>query len=435
MNILLTTSAAPKYSPFFTDEKRLPVGIGFLISVLRDAGHKVFFIDNFLRPSNFLETDYLIRNKIDFVGIYADTICYRDTKRMFNKIQRMREKKIWKGKIMIGGPHTSAALETIPDFVNYVVQGEGERAILDVLEGKTERVMRAKRMENLDNLPMPAWDYFVNLPYNFSAPWLSEQPVFNMNTSRGCPFDCTFCSVGSIWGKQYTCFSAQRIVEDIRYLVKKYNAKAVYFREDNFTLNKKRIIDFCNELLHKGIKVKWMCETRVDTLDRELIALMYKAGCEAFYIGVESGSQRLLDLMKKGITIEQIEEVFSWCNEIGVKTYASFVIGIPTETAEEREQTIDFSARIRATTCGFNIFVGIPKSELYQYTLDNKLYEYIDDLGLVYLKGHDSLVDKFYGGDYKRKIPRFNLFSCNTWERLFLSYLPPFAISVSKKLK
>lgn len=111
----------------------------------------------------------------------------------------MREKKIWKGKIIVGSPHTSVALETIPDFVDYVVQGEGERAILDVLEGKTEKVARAERVENLDNLPIPTWDYFANLPYNFSAPWLSGQPVFNINTSRGYPLDCTFCSVGSIW--------------------------------------------------------------------------------------------------------------------------------------------------------------------------------------------------------------------------------------------
>ncbi|MHA1713815.1 MAG: glycosyltransferase, partial [Candidatus Ranarchaeia archaeon] len=406
MNVLLCTSAAPDMTPFSVKEKRPPLGLGFLISVLRNAGHRVFFIDNYLKPSDFLETDYLIRNRIDCVGIHANTICYRDTLRMLYKLQQMREKGEWRGKIMVGGPHTAVALETIPDFVDYIVQGEGERAIIDILEGNTERVVRAERIRDLDSLPMPAWDYFAPLPYDNSVRWFRDRPVFTMNTSRGCPFNCAFCSVDSIWGKLYTYFSAERIVSDIEYLIKTYGAKGIYFREDNFTLNRKRVVDFCELLLRKGIKIKWVCETRVDTLDYELIKLMYRAGCRAYYLGVESGSQRLLDFMKKGITIEQIEQVFEWCHQIGMKTAASFIVGVPTETEEERIQTIYFAKKIKPTTTWFNVFVGIPRSELYEYVLENNLYEYIDDRGLVYLKGHDQLVDQFYGGNPCRKIPQ-----------------------------
>lgn len=125
MNILFTTSAAPEKSPFFTSEKRPPLGLGFLMSVVRNEGHRVFFIDNYLKPSNFIKEGYLQKNDIDFVGISANTICYRDTLRMFNEIQNLRKKGLWNGKIIVGGPHTSVALETIPEFVDYVVQGEG----------------------------------------------------------------------------------------------------------------------------------------------------------------------------------------------------------------------------------------------------------------------------------------------------------------------
>ena len=118
MNILLTTSAAPLTAPVSTDEKTPPLGLGFLISVLRNAGHKVFFIDNYLKPSNFLETDYLTENQIDYVGIYANTICYRGTLQMLNEMQRMREEGKWRGKIIVGGPHTLATPETIPEFVD-----------------------------------------------------------------------------------------------------------------------------------------------------------------------------------------------------------------------------------------------------------------------------------------------------------------------------
>src|SRR4030042_698671 len=184
-NVLLTTSAAPCQSPFSTSEKRPPIALGFLLAVLREAGHEVFFIANYLQPSNFLETDYLQDKKIDFVGIYATTICFRDTRRMLHRLAYLRQTGQWQGKLIRGGPHTSVALDTIPPFVDYVVQGEGEQAILDIVEGRgTERGVKCRRIQNLDDLPMPAWDYFVNLPYNWGADWFPEKPIFTMNTSR-----------------------------------------------------------------------------------------------------------------------------------------------------------------------------------------------------------------------------------------------------------
>ena len=158
---------------------------------------------------------------------------------------------------------------------------------------------------------MPSWDYFIPLPYKWTVDWFEKQPVFTMNTSRGCPFQCTFCSVGSIWGKKYTYFSAERVVSEIEYLVQHYGAKGVYFREDNFTLNKKRLESFCNLIINKDLKIHWACESRVDTLDGEILKLMYRAGARAFYFGVESGSQKILDFLKKGIKVEQIIKAHS----------------------------------------------------------------------------------------------------------------------------
>ncbi|OQY14044.1 MAG: hypothetical protein B6I30_01800 [Desulfobacteraceae bacterium 4572_187] len=405
-HVLLVTSAAPEQSPFSTTEKRPPIGIGFLISVLRNAGHNVSFIDNYLQPSNFIETDFLQKNDIEYIGIYANTICYRDTLRMLHRLEWLRQTGRWKGKIVVGGPHATVCLDTIPEFVDYVVQGEGEQAIIDIVEGRvTKRVVKYPRIKDLDELPMPAWDYFVNLPYNWGGEWFPQKPVFTMNTSRGCPFKCTFCSVGSIWGKKYTCFSAKRIVSDIEYLIEHYGAKGIYFREDNFTLNKKRLKRFCNLLLEKGIKISWACETRVNTLDREMVELMSSAGACGFYFGVESGSQRVLDFLKKDITVEQTRNAFKLCHEFGIKMAASVVVGVPTETEAELKQTIRLLKEIKPTITWFNIFVGIPNSKLYQYTIANKLYEFIDDRGLVYLKGHNDRVKTFYEGAWDADIP------------------------------
>jgi len=405
-NILLTTPAAPVQSPFSTKEKRPPIGIGFLISILRNAGHEVFFIDNYLQPSDFLQTDHLQRNRIDYVGIYANTICFRDTLRMLHKLEHLRNTHQWSGKIIVGGPHTTVAPQTIPDFVDYIVQGEGEHAICDIVEGKvTDRIVRYPRIENLDGLPMPAWDYFVDLPYTWSVDFFEDKPVFTMNTSRGCPFQCTFCSVGSIWGKKYTYFSAERIVSDIEYLIEHYGAGGIYFREDNFTLNQARLRKFCNLLIERGIKIPWVCESRVSNLSRDLVEMMSRAGVKGFYFGVESGSQRILDFLRKDITVEQIKNAFKWCQEFSIKTAASVIVGVPGETDLDLQQTHELLRKIVPTVTWFNVFVGIPDSELYCLALNNRLYQYIDDRGLVYLQEHNSNVDRYYGGSWNAYIP------------------------------
>jgi len=406
MNVLLTTSAAPAQSPFSTGEKRPPLGLGFLISVLRDAGHRVFFIDNYLKPSNFLETDYLWRHDIDVVGIYANTICFRDTRRMLWRLEYLRQTGRWQGKIMVGGPHAAVAPETIPEFVDYVVQGEGERVVLDIVEGRAAgRLLRAPRIDNLDELPPPAWDYFVHQPYHWRGDWFPGAPVFTMNTSRGCPYRCTFCSVGSIWGRQYTCFSAERLVEDIDFLVRTYGVQGIYFREDNFTVRRDRTEDFCRLLLNRGLKITWACETRVDALDRELLALMQRAGCVGLYFGVESGSPAVLERLQKGITVEQIRTAFGWCRELGLRTAASVIVGTPGETPRDLELTQALLAEIKPTVTWYNVFVGIPRSPLYDQVLRERLYEFIDDRGLVYLPGHDERVRRFYPGTWEAGVP------------------------------
>lgn len=406
MNILLTTSAAPQQTPFSTNEKRPPIGVGFLIAVLREAGHSVHFIDNYLTPSDFLETGYLQKQQIDLVGIYTNTICYRDALRMFYRLEEMRRNGVWNGIIVAGGPHASVSPETIPCFVDHIVIGEGEYAIRDIAAGAVkERIVQYPSLENLDELPMPAWDCFVGQPYDWGGNWLPEAPVFTMNTSRGCPFDCTFCSVGSIWGRRYTYFSAERIVADIEYLIETYNAKGIYFREDNFTLNKKRLYDFCRLLIDKGITIPWVCETRASSLDRETIELMARAGAKGAYIGVESGSQRLLDFMHKAIKLEDVRRAFALCREFNINTAASIIVGVPTETEHDLQMTLELLNEIKPTVTWFNIFVGIPKSQLYHYVLDNKLHEYIDDRGLVYLYGHNERVRRWYGQAWDAGLP------------------------------
>ncbi len=406
MNILLVTSASPDKSPFFTNEKRPPLGVGSIISALRLKGHNVFFIDNYLSPSPFIHEGFLQKNSIDFVGVYTNTICYRDSLRMFSEMDQLREKQLWNGKIIAGGPHTSVAPDTIPDYVDYVVQGEGELAIFDIIQdAPSERIIRKERIKNLDSLPFQPWDLFTEMPYDLSCPWLDIQPIFTMNTSRGCPFQCSFCSVHSVWGKECTLLSAPRIIEEIEYVITTFGVKGVYFREDNFTMNNKRIEEFCELVLKKNLRFSWACESRADTLcDKNLLQLMHRAGLSAVYIGAESGSQRILDMLNKKISVENIEQSIRLCKKYNIKTYCSLIIGIPGETTKDYLMTENLIQKLKPFQHFYNVFVGIPKSQLYQYIVKNNLYEFMDDIGLVYLPGYDIKTKFFYEIDSKQLV-------------------------------
>ena len=356
----------------------MPLGVGFLISVLRQEGHKVDFVDLYLKNTPVPRVD-----KYDLVGISANTVCYRGALSILNECKAARVRG-WKGIIVIGGPHTSVCVDTIPEFVDHVVQGEGEIAITKIASGeRLARIIREERIKDLDILPRPAYDVFAKLPYHDNVKYFGEQPVFAMNSSRGCPFNCTFCSVKSIWGKKWTCFSPERVVDDIEFLISDYGAKGIYFREDNFTVRRSRVEKICELILMKNINIKWATETRVDTINYELMSKMYKAGCRGLYFGIEATTQNLLDSYNKGITIEQINNAFLWAKQLGIHTYASFLIDTPQETLEDRLAILEFLERYKPSSYSLNHFTGIPNSKLYEKVLNEGSYLSIDDVGLV----------------------------------------------------
>lgn len=394
MRILLTTSRAPDTSPFFCNEKRFPLGIGFLLSVLRNAGHDVFFIDNFLSPRKFWDEGFLEAKRIDFVGIYASTICYKGTLEIIDGCDRLRKTGKWNGKIIMGGPHTSVSTTPFPDSVDFIVRGEGERAILDIVEGRQNPgIFDGQIVEDLDALPRPAYDIFVRHKpaYDTSVNCFKESPVFNMNTSRGCPFSCKFCSVQGVWGRKYRLCSAERIIEDIDWLVKDFCVQGVYFREDNFTASLKRVHQFCELLIRKNRKIRWLCESRVKPLNRETMSMMARAGCRWLYLGCESGSQRVLDLINKQISVQDIRNVINWGKELGIKCYTSWIVGVPGETEADRQKTFDLIKEIKPFSVGMHVFIGLQGSDFYDQMLASKDYAYQDELGLLYSKQWNRL--------------------------------------------
>lgn len=399
MKILILTSPVIEATSFSTLEKTPPLGLGYLVAVLRKDGHKVMFKDLYLDPSGLNELEeLLVRESVELLGVSINTICYEGGIAALNIAQDLREKKCWLGKIAVGGPHPSVFPETIPEFVDHVIKGEGEEIIRKIANGDhLPRIIEGMPVEDMDALPLVPYEEFITLPYDFTNQWINKNRVLTLNTSRGCPFLCQFCSVGSIWGNCYRYQSAGRIIEEISRLRKDFNAQGVYFREDNFTLNSKRIVEFCEGLLAEGGKFQWICETRANTLSEELIELMARAGCAGFYIGAESGSQRVLDHMKKGITLEQVANVVAWAKKAGIRSYLSFVMGTPTETEKERYDTIQFVDRLKPYSFSINIFTGIPFSSYYWQLLREGNFSLITSGGIIYQEKHNELVERFVG--------------------------------------
>lgn len=388
--VLLTNSPAPPHgtSPFFCLEKRPPLGLGFIASTLENVGVKVDFVDNYVNPIDMRK--YILETRPDYVGIYVNTICFQEFLRMFDTIKDLDV------KFVCGGPHVSVMPETIPQEVDYIVIGEGERAMIDIVNGKTNnRIVCPEPIKNLDELPGPKWEMFEGIKYWDWMEFLDGRPVFSLNTSRGCPFGCNFCSVSSIWGRTYRYLSSDKIIEEIKYLISKYSCHSLYFREDNFTSNKNRVLEFCEKA--KPLGIEFVCESRIDNLDRELLEKMKDAGLKGLYLGLESGSDRVLKLMNKNITVGMIREKVGLIKDVGIKIMASWVIHCPGETQEEAEQTFLLARKLNCEINNFNVFAGIPTSKFYNDLLVTKEYEKIDNCFIIRPKGYGEWAKKVYG--------------------------------------
>jgi radical SAM superfamily enzyme YgiQ (UPF0313 family) len=184
-----------------------------------------------------------------------------------------------------------------------------------------------------------------------------------MITSRGCPYRCTFCSAKSFSGAKYRYRSADNVIDEVKEVVG-MGFKDVHFFDDTFTIHKQRVLDICHGI--ESLNISWRCLSRVDTVDREMLKTMYDSGCYQIQFGVESGSQKMLDKMKKNVSVKQAKRVFKWCDEIGIETVAFFVLGYPGETRETISKTLSLVKEIKPDFVTFNLFTPLPGSEIFE---------------------------------------------------------------------
>jgi radical SAM superfamily enzyme YgiQ (UPF0313 family) len=184
-------------------------------------------------------------------------------------------------------------------------------------------------------------------------------------TSRGCPFRCAYCSGHINFGRTHRFHSARRVIDEIKILMRDYKADSIQFFDETFTFSKPRVLELCDKMIEEKVKISWAAFSRVNTIDRELLEKMREAGCYQIFYGVESGNQRLLDLIHKDITLDQARKAIKLTREAGIESFASFMLALPTETMEESYKTIDFAIELDPDYAQFPITTPFPGTELY----------------------------------------------------------------------
>jgi anaerobic magnesium-protoporphyrin IX monomethyl ester cyclase len=355
-----------------------PEGLIFLAAVLEKSGHEVQIYDN----------DIDQRKPADFLTFKPSLIGYSvlTTTSIPLAIDQSREFRVLfpRAKIVWGNVHPSLAPEgTIKeDYIDYLVIGAGEEPIIKLVSHletgvpglkdipglvykEREKILintPASELKNLDELPDPAWHLIEINKY-----W-----AFSLSTSRGCPFSCTFCYNSAFHAGQRGEFSAERIINQVQYLQESYGVRYIRFFEDNFTFNRERLRAFCQSVVDRRIKLKWDCESRADLSESD-IALMAKAGCISVWLGVESGSKRLLNFLKKGINLDVVQETFWNLVKYRIIPHIYIMEAVPTETIEDFKLTQKLLHKLDDPPFTYARFVPYPGTPLYNYCVDNRL--------------------------------------------------------------
>lgn len=375
----------PRNDPAFPQP---PLGLLHIASAVREwaSGWTVDLID-----CNALDLDFeacirTIDHSADVIGISAMTPNVLEASRIFDDI-----KARWpEMPTILGGPHITTIPEqtmNVCSSVDYGVLSEGEETVPELLDaimghhltldkvdgivyrdhltGELKLNKARKHIKNLDRLPYPAYDLLPQplTLYRPYPPHGRSLPYMTMVTTRGCPYNCSFCSK-NVWGKVYNVFSADYVIKHVKHLQDEFGVQYIQFYDDSFTVHPKRIAEICKGI--EPLKITWSCETRVNLVNYEMLKQMKKGGCLLIGFGIESGVQRILDLLTKGIKLQETRKAIELCDKIGIETSGYMMMGNPTETREEIQQSVDFVKSIPLNYVQWSICTPYLGTQLYK---------------------------------------------------------------------
>ena len=386
------------------------LGIGYMAAVLEKNGYDVDVLD-----ASALELTYdeigkeILKRKPDIVSISALTPTIGVALDSADKIKQVKPDTI----VVLGGYHPTSEFKSVlaEPSVDVVVRGEGEYTLLELVQtveaggdlrnvsglafhGETDcsLVLTPDRpvIQDLDELPFPAFHLFPMEKYRILN---ITTNVATIITTRGCPMQCSFCSSAALHGDKLRRRSYQNVCDEIELRLKEENIDTIAFMDDTFTLNKRFVRDFCQEIKRRNLKFWWGCTSRVDSLDEELLQTMKDAGCITIFIGVESADQQVLEKMNKNITVSKTEKAFRLARKVGIRTIASCVIGMPEDTKRTINKTLDFVKKLNPNYALYSLATPYPGTRFYneafkknlivindwsKYTLINPILETID---------------------------------------------------------
>lgn len=330
---------------FLRSQEEFPaMSFAYIAAILTEKGHQVEYLKD------------QVPDKADVVVMLPAMATY---KKELGYLKKAKEK----GAFTIAvGVLVSTKPELFKKDADLVVIGEPEGFFTKMNAKLPNGVVKAK-IADLDSLPFPKWDLFNYKSFSFS-PVMSEKPFSFVLSSRGCPYTCYYCPYRL---HQFMARSPKNVVDEIEHLVEKYKIKGFMFRDATFTFDRKRTEEIAKSIIKRGLKVKWVCETRLDLLDEKLIDLLYAAGLRVLKTGVETVDLELMKRMKrKPIEIDHQERIIKYCDKKGIKVVAFYIIGLPNDTKENILNTIKYAKKLNTYGAQFTVCTPFPGTEFYE---------------------------------------------------------------------
>jgi len=370
-------------NPSIIEEERgvnPPLGLLYIAGYLEKyADHDISIIDSQVDKLDYSSLLSRIDSvKPDIVGITAMTMT------MIDVIKTVRTIKDFDTtiKVVLGGPHVHLFPEETINLegIDYLVLGEGEETFKDLLEAIEDRSKLREipglvykdnneiintgirpAIKELDSLPFPARSM---VPYKKYTSLLAKREVATtIFTSRGCPFKCSFCDRPHL-GKVFRSRSAQNVVDELEECVK-MGIHEFLFYDDTFTVNKKRVIDICNEIVKRKLDIGWDIRARVDTINEDIIKHLKKAGCKGIHYGIEAGTEKILKVLNKGITLDHAKQVFDMTRKHNIPILAYFMIGSPGETKDDIYSSFEVMRKLNPDYVHMTILTPFPGTKIY----------------------------------------------------------------------
>lgn len=365
-----------------------PLGIMYIAGYLeKETNHQIEILDTQVERLNYDQIKEEIKKRNpDIIGITALTFTLIDVINTA-KIAKEVNSNI---KVILGGSHVNIYPEetiNIPE-IDFLVLGEGEYVIKQLLEnidkpdklkeikglvfrnkGEIVNTGIAEPVKNLDELPFPA-RHLTPFEKYFSI-MSSNMPVTTMFTSRGCPYRCLFCNRPDFW-KIFRARSAKNVVDEMEEC-KKMGIKEIFIYDDTFGVDRQRVMDICSEITKRNLSIVWDIRTRVDTVDKEILKTLKESGCQRIHYGVEAGTKKILNILGKGITLEQVKKAFGWTKELKIQTAGYFMIGSPTETRNDVLQTIKLTKKLNPDYVHISVTTPYPATDLYKMAIEQQI--------------------------------------------------------------